>query len=265
MHRGVSVPNVDDPGALVDFAGELEAAGWDGYFLWDGHRHDADAGFATHDPWVLLGAVARATRRMRLGTGITPVPRRTPWKLAKEVVTLDHLSGGRAVLGVGLGAPDDVEFAAFGDHATRAERAARLDEALELVDLVLRGEPLDHDGVHYRAHAHLLPAAVQSPRPPIWVAATMPHQRPLERALRWDGVFCNWQPETEAPLTPAEVADYLGHVTGRDGFDVVTFRHPDHAPADYEAVGVDWLVEIPWPEGPTWLDEFRAQLADVAP
>lgn len=261
MKSGVSVPNVGDPAALVAFARHVEQEGWDGYFLWDGFQHQAEAELATLDPWVLLGAVAAATDRMLLGTGVTPVCRRSPWKLAKEIITLDHLSDGRAMLGVGLGHPFEDEFAAFGDDSPLNVRASRTDEALGLLDLLLRGEPVDFDGAHYRVHAHLRPAARQSPRPPIWIAATAPHRKPLTRARRWDGVFCNWNPQTEEPLTPTEVADYTEGING--GLDIVTFRNPNYDPAEYEQVGVTWLLEIPWPEGDNWLDEFQASLPEL--
>lgn len=138
---------------------------------------------------VLLGAIAARTSRVRLGTLVTPVPRRRPWKVAKEVTTLDHLSGGRAVLGVGLGFPPDIEYGAFGEPTDVRVHGAKLDEALPIIDRLLRGDPVDHDGEHYQVHAHLNPPAVQRPRPPIWVAATLPHRRPLARARRWDGIF----------------------------------------------------------------------------
>lgn len=73
-----------------------EAAGWDGVFVWD-------AAYGV-DAWTLLGAMASATRRIRLGTLLTPLPWRRPWKLASQVATLDQLSGGRAIRTVGLGA-----------------------------------------------------------------------------------------------------------------------------------------------------------------
>src|SRR5947208_17025602 len=99
MKFGVSMPNAGDPAVLVDLAVEVERAGWDGYFLWD-HVQMRPSLPLTHDPWVLLGAMAVRTERIRLGTMVTPVPRRRPWKLAKEIATVDHLSGGRMILGV---------------------------------------------------------------------------------------------------------------------------------------------------------------------
>src|SRR5688572_5107368 len=95
-----------DPRLAVAWAQEAEDAGWDAFFGWD-------AVWGT-DPWVMLGAVAVRTERVRLGTIITPPSRRRPWKLAAEIATLDQLSNGRAILTVGLGALD-TGFANFGE------------------------------------------------------------------------------------------------------------------------------------------------------
>src|SRR4029450_2104784 len=105
MRCGVSMPMIGDPDALLDLAVSAEQAGWDGFFLWDHLQLDAIPRPEVPAPWVLLGAIAARTRRMRLGTLVTPVPRRRPWKLAREVITLDHLSGRPAILGGGPRAP----------------------------------------------------------------------------------------------------------------------------------------------------------------
>lgn len=179
--------------------------------------------------------------------------------LAKQIVTLDHLSGGRAVVGIGLGFPDQDEFGAFGEPTDLRTRAARTDEALGIIDLVLRGEPVDHSGEHYEVHAHLLPAALQRPRPRIWAAATPPHRKPLERVARWDGVYCNLKLDDFQPLRPDELRAYVGALLADPTKDVVTTPHPEHAPEEYEAAGVTWLVDTAWP-GDGWLERFREQL-----
>src|SRR3954447_724739 len=88
-----------DAATAVELAVEAERAGWDGFFMWEG--------LWGVDPWVGLAAVAMRTERLRLGTMLTPVPRRPPWDLASQSATLDNLSGGRVTLSVGLGAPDE--------------------------------------------------------------------------------------------------------------------------------------------------------------
>ena len=208
---------------------------------------------------MLLATIAAATDRVLLGAMVTPPSRRRPWLLAKQIVTLDHLSGGRAVVGVGLGFPEEDEFGAFGEVTDLRERAARTDEALTIIDRVLRGEPVDHDGPHFEVHAHLHPAALQSPRPRIWVAATPPHRAPLDRARRWDGVYCNLRTDDFQPLRPEELQAYCGDLLADPTHDVVTTPHPEHRPEEYEAIGVTWLVEMPFP-GPNWVDDLRERL-----
>src|SRR5918994_6918124 len=128
MRFALSIPPFADAAAIVELAVDAEAAGWDGVFLWDHLQFQVGAGLPIHDPWVLLGAMAQATDRVRLGTLVTPLARRRPWMVARHLTTLDHLSGGRAVLGVGVGEPSDDDFAAFGEPADHRQRAAMLDE-----------------------------------------------------------------------------------------------------------------------------------------
>ena len=141
-----------DPTVLAQLAVEAEGAGWDGIFLWDAMLHDPDD-LPKADPWIALAAIALRTERLRIGTLVTPLPRRRPWKLAREVTTLDHLSGGRVILGVGLGDPSDEEFEWFGepgvDHPTRARM---LDEGLAILAGLWRGEPFEFAGEFYRLH-----------------------------------------------------------------------------------------------------------------
>ena len=90
MHHGISAPNAGSPTQLVTLAVDAEQAGWDGFFLWDHLQFIKAAGIALADPIVTLGAIAQATSTIRIGAVVTPVPRRRPWKLAKEITTLDH-------------------------------------------------------------------------------------------------------------------------------------------------------------------------------
>jgi hypothetical protein len=208
-----------------------------------------------HDPWVLLGAMAERTDRVRLGTLVTPLARRRPWVVAKHVTTLDHLSGGRAVLGVGLGSPAEADFGAFGDVSADRERAEVLDDALAVLDSLLRG-PIVHHGPRFDVEAELRPQPVQKPRPPIWVAAIAPARRPLARAVRWDGVVplgaSGW-------LLPNELANYLAPLDRPPGWDVVASWAPDVSMDEYRDVGVTWLFDSTWPEG-DWVPEFRTRI-----
>ena len=109
-----------------------DTTGWDGFFTWDAISVGAAE---TWDPWTLLAAAAVRTERVRLGAMVFALARRRPWKVAREALTVDHLSGGRLVLPVGLGVPDDGGFARVnGEASTAHERAERLDEALAILD-----------------------------------------------------------------------------------------------------------------------------------
>jgi alkanesulfonate monooxygenase SsuD/methylene tetrahydromethanopterin reductase-like flavin-dependent oxidoreductase (luciferase family) len=260
MRFGLSVPNFGDfgdPNAVVKLAIEAEAAGWDGFFLWDHIKLFADWTPPVIDPWVTLAAVAQATDRMKLGPMVTPVSRRRPHKLARETVTLDHLSGGRLILGVGLGAPSDVDFGNFGDEADDRTRADMLDEGLDVITGLWRGEPFSHHGTHYRVEeTTFLPPPVQQPRIPIWVAGFWPNRRPFRRAARWDGLFpitVGGQDEF-LETTPAGLTEIIAYVRRRRParlpFDVVlSGASPGDASeraeimAAYEEVGLTWWLE----------------------
>jgi alkanesulfonate monooxygenase SsuD/methylene tetrahydromethanopterin reductase-like flavin-dependent oxidoreductase (luciferase family) len=127
--------------------------------------------YADFEPWTLLGALARETATIRLGTMVSAITFRHPSLLAAQVITLDHVSGGRAELGLGAGAPPN-PYGAFG-HADwpARERAARLEEYAAVLDPLLRGELVNLDGAYYPVRDAQAPAAVQRPRPPFIVAA----------------------------------------------------------------------------------------------
>jgi alkanesulfonate monooxygenase SsuD/methylene tetrahydromethanopterin reductase-like flavin-dependent oxidoreductase (luciferase family) len=247
------MPNVGPPERLVSIAVAAEASGWDAVFFWD-HIHLIRAlRFEIHDPWVMLGAVAQATERVRLGAMVAALPRRRPQKFAKEVVTLDHLSKGRVIVGVGLGAPGEDEYTMFGEAGDDRARAARLDEALDVVTALWSGEPVTHDGAHFHIDAELRPPPVQRPRPPIWVAATVGSRGPMERAARYEGVVpigANEEPQVTTDQLRA-IADAMppGHV-------VTAPWWPGPSVAEYEDAGATWLIESRWPDG-NWLDELE--------
>jgi alkanesulfonate monooxygenase SsuD/methylene tetrahydromethanopterin reductase-like flavin-dependent oxidoreductase (luciferase family) len=245
----LSVPPFTDPTTVVDLARTAETSGWDGFFLWDHLRWDDVQ--EIHDPWVLLGAIARETERMRLGTMVTPLSRRRPWVVAKQVVTLDHLSGGRAVLGVGLGEPPQLDFADFGDEPDPRTRAAQLDEGVEVVAGLVGAGRADHRGEHLVVSASIRPVSVQRPRVPIWVAGIVPYRRPLARARRWDGYV-----PIGDEMDPEVIADHVGPPP-RPGWDLVV-PWADGVPAqEYADAGVTWLVRSVSPKDEGWVAQLR--------
>lgn len=193
MKFGIYLPNYGkaiSARSLADLAEEAERAGWDGFYLWDHILVSKSNRLPMVDPWVALTAMAMNTERLRLGTTVTPLARRRPWKLARETVTLDHLSKGRLTLSVGLGEPAEAEFAHFGEEADPQIRAKKLDEGLEILAGLWSGKTFAFHGEHFHLDKTVFrPPALQSPRIPIWVGGFWPNKAPFRRAARWDGAF----------------------------------------------------------------------------
>ena len=146
MQYGFIIPS-GDLQTIVELAHEAEAVGWDGVFYWDGIYIESVG--PMYDPWIVLAAIAMRTRSVRIGAVLTPLSRRRPWKLARETVTLDHLSNGRLILPVGLGALEDGGFAKVGEATDRKIRAQLLDEGLAILTGLWSGQPFSFHGEHY--------------------------------------------------------------------------------------------------------------------
>jgi alkanesulfonate monooxygenase SsuD/methylene tetrahydromethanopterin reductase-like flavin-dependent oxidoreductase (luciferase family) len=229
LRRGLYLAPFDelaDPRTLVSLATQAEEHGWDGLFLWDHIRYRAPVR-AVADPWVALAAVAAHTERLRLGPLVTPLSRRRVHKVARETVTLDRLSEGRLILGVGLGSTRNGELEEFGEVVDARERAQLLDQGLDRLAEFWAGE--------------FEPRPVQAPRIPIWVAGRWPHRRPLRRAARWDGVFPVDLPGPEA------LSELVGEVAGlrdddRGPFDVVVDLAPGEELDPWRHAGATWIL-----------------------
>jgi alkanesulfonate monooxygenase SsuD/methylene tetrahydromethanopterin reductase-like flavin-dependent oxidoreductase (luciferase family) len=193
MYYDLGLPNMCPGGdfrALVNLAIVAEEAGWDGIFVEDYITHWKAKDAPTCDPWILLAAIAEHTQHVLLGTSVSPLSRRRPWKVAREAVTIDRLSNGRCVLGIGLGDTNDPGFGAVGEVIDARERAAMLDEELDILAGLWSGQPFSYQGKHYQiGEVTFLPTPVQQPRIPIWVGASLPHKGPVRRAARWDGIM----------------------------------------------------------------------------
>jgi len=258
---GVSLPNMGPAGDLVALGVAAEAAGYDGVFLWDHLHFVRDAHLEVHDPWVLLGALAARTSRVMLGTMVTPVARRQPWELAKQVVTLSHLTEGRVILGVGLGEPAADEFEMFGLDGDDRVRAPRLDEYLAVLGGIWTGEPFQFSGDHVTLDVDLKPAPVAPV--PIWVAGKWPGTKPFRRAAARQGVV-PIAPSGE-PMRPevyAEIAASCG--APRAGFDVVASVLEGVPASAYEAAGATWAIWSTWPfDG--WQQDLRQVISAGPP
>ena len=247
MKLGLHVPNfasLASPADLADLAARAEAAGWDGFFIWD-HVARPEGTFPMAEPWVALTAVAAATRRMRIGPMITPLARRRPWNVARQVASLDQLTGGRFTLGVGLGISGGPEFSSFGEESDPRVRGDMLDEGLQILRAAWQGTPVRHDGAHYQVDdVTFLPVPVQSPLP-IWGATERLSGRPVRRAAGLDGVF---PIGLEPPDLPALLDNVARHRPGGlDGYDiVVTGTGTGNSQAWREAGVTWWLHELDW-------------------
>jgi len=229
VKRGIFVAPFDelaDPRLLMELSANAEERGWDGIFLWDHIRYRAPTR-AVLDPWVALSAIAVATERIRIGPMVTPISRRRPHKLARETVTLDHLSGGRLTLGVGLGSDRSGELKPFGEESDPKAQARLLDDGLDKLSGYWAGE--------------FEPLPVQTPRIPVWVASRWPNRRPLLRAAKWDGLFPIELPEPDAlGELAADLAELRSDPAGP--FDLVTEIDPGDDSAPWEAAGATWVL-----------------------
>jgi alkanesulfonate monooxygenase SsuD/methylene tetrahydromethanopterin reductase-like flavin-dependent oxidoreductase (luciferase family) len=252
MQYGVVMP-YDDARDAANLAREAEHAGWDAFFVWEA--------VWSIDAWVTLSAAAMQTERIRLGTLITPLSRMRPWKLASETATLDHLSNGRVILSVGLGAID-TGFESFGEVTDRRTRAELLDEGLDILIGLWRGQPFSYSGRHYTITPTEFPpppAPVQQPRIPIWVVGAWPRERSMRRALRYDGLLPNVLDENgrQRDITPDDIRAMSAYIAERRQpsmpFAIVM---EGETPGD-DAAAARAIVER-WAEaGATWWIESR--------
>ncbi|MBU1226864.1 MAG: LLM class flavin-dependent oxidoreductase [Actinobacteria bacterium] len=279
MRYGISVPNFGDYGNtenLIRLARTAETAGWDAVFLWDHIQIGHWAGDVL-DPWVAMTAIAAVTKELIVGPMVTPLPRRRPTKLAREAVTLDHFSGGRLILGVGIGWPPDIDFGNFGDAADDRTRGAQLDEGLEVLAGLWTGETFNHAGEHYTVvDARFRPTPLQQPRIPIWVGGMWPHRPAFRRAARWDGVYPIVVDENYdfAPMTPATFRDILMYVSehrqadtpfdAAAGGSLIDESDAAGCVAPWAEAGATWWIEsAPFPRRP--VEEFLSYVAAGPP
>jgi len=240
-----------------------EDSGWDGVFVWE-------AAYGP-DAWTMLAAMAARTSRVRLGTMLTPLPWRRPWKVASQVAALDQLSGGRAILGVGVGAVD-TDLPDTGEVTDLRQRAGLLDEGIDLIRILWDGGR-SYYGQHYRSQTGRMDLS-QAAKPvqeriPIWVVGVWPALKSMRRALRCDGVIPQYRASEPGPADAAAVRAWLSEHGAPDGFDVIADGETPAADrstaaatvAEWAKAGCTWWLETRW-DAP---EAFRERIAAGPP
>jgi alkanesulfonate monooxygenase SsuD/methylene tetrahydromethanopterin reductase-like flavin-dependent oxidoreductase (luciferase family) len=259
----------------ADLAYEAEQSGWDGFFVYE-------TVWGT-DAWVSLAAAAMRTNTIRLGTDLTPPSRMRPWKLASETATVDDLSNGRLILGVGLGAVD-TGFKQVGEVTDRKIRAELLDESLDIITGLWQGQPFSYRGKHYTIDPiefSAPPKIVQQPRIPIWCVGMWPKPKSMARALRYDGILPNFvssngEPAAIPPVEEmAEMIEYIRQQRNGQPYDVIMEGEtPGDNPAEARALvqpwveaGCTWWIEHRWGElnSPNVLEIVRKRIRQGPP
>jgi alkanesulfonate monooxygenase SsuD/methylene tetrahydromethanopterin reductase-like flavin-dependent oxidoreductase (luciferase family) len=257
MRQGLFFPPFDgvaDPHRLVELAQSAEAAGWDGIFLWDHLLYDGDV-TRILDPYISLAAIASGTTTIQLGAMVTPLIRRRPQVLARQAVTLDLLSRGRLILGLGIGDDGEVgELSKFGEMTDASERGRALSEGLEVLTGLLSGRVVTHVGEHYRADGVTFqPTPARDGGIPIWLAARWPNPAPIRRAAHHGGVFV---------IQMADAADVallrqrlLDEGADMDHFDIVVSGAMSDDPSPWARAGVDWFL--------SWIGPYHLDFDEV--
>jgi alkanesulfonate monooxygenase SsuD/methylene tetrahydromethanopterin reductase-like flavin-dependent oxidoreductase (luciferase family) len=254
MKFGIYAPNFGNtfgnPKLVTKLAIDAEKSGWDGFFLWD-HIFNTEGFPDTVDPFIALTSVAENTEKIYIGTTVTPLPRRRPWKLARETVTLDILSEGRLILGIGLG--NRSELSLMNEETNPRKMAEMADEHLEILYGLWSGEEFSYTGKYYKIDkVKFLPRPVQKPRIKIWGAGTWPKKGPFRRAAKLDGVVPLSEDYTN-PLTPDDyrkMIEYMKKHGLRSPYDTVkiSFNIPESEKKgsilEFQDAGVNWWLEL---------------------
>lgn len=261
MRYGFVLP-YGDARTAAELASLAEEHGWDGFFVWES--------IWGLDAWAMLAAAAMTTERIKLGTMLTPLPRRKPWDVAGQTSTVDNLSNGRVILATGLGVAGLERFWLFEDDPGRKVRAEMFDESLEMLQFLWRDEPFEFNGKHFRSKKidkldpPAPPPPVQQPRIPTWVVGAWPAPKSMRRAALQDGWLPNVMPdegEKEGTLTPEKLADGVEwirrerdkHGLGMEGYDIVaegTTKADDSKAGDevrkWADAGATWWIDADW-------------------
>jgi alkanesulfonate monooxygenase SsuD/methylene tetrahydromethanopterin reductase-like flavin-dependent oxidoreductase (luciferase family) len=238
MKFGFVVPWAD-AAEIGELAAVAELHRWDGLFVWEP--------VWGVDAWVSLAVAACRTKRLRLGTMLTPLPRRKPWELAGQVATVDRLSNGRAIVSVGMGAPD-TGYDAFGEETDKIVRGELLDEGLNIVRGLWAGQPFTHHGKHYSIEPSVFPAighTKQKPGVPIWCVGALGSKKSMTRALSCDGLIPQVVEDGKARQCTLQELQHL-QLPDRKFDVIVEGAMSEHSPAAWAKAGATWWLETLW-------------------
>jgi alkanesulfonate monooxygenase SsuD/methylene tetrahydromethanopterin reductase-like flavin-dependent oxidoreductase (luciferase family) len=261
MKHALCLPNAGecDPRTLGELAKQAQDAGWDSVFIEDYIVYQATE-LPTYDPWVCLASMALHTDTVQLGTLVTPPSRRRPWKLAAEATSVDHLSNGRLIVGIGLGDTTEPGFTAVGEDLEARVRAELVDESLAILDGLWRGTPFSFQGQHFTIDdLTLRPRPVQRPRIPLWIGGGWPNMGLKRRLPRWDGSCAYKHPvESGKDMMPDDIRDLAATVLAvrgsLEGFTIAVGgrrraddweRERDHIASVHEAGANVWMEWAP--------------------
>ena len=256
---GLYVPNFGSaahPSNLVRAAVEAEKSGWDGFFLWD-HLVEWNKPVPIYETFTSLAAIAAHTKKIRIGTSVSPLPKYKPWIIARTTAALDHLSNGRLILGAGLGAIESTDYDRFGEKSDNHVLGEKLDESLKIITGLWTGKPFSHRGKHFTVkQAMFRPLPLQKPRIPVWTGGFWPHKAPFKRAAKWDGTIPLRAPGKLAePTDINDVATYVrNRRRGKPDIDIANIgwtsgvnRTRDRAKvSQYADAGTTWWLESLW-------------------
>lgn len=257
---GIVLPNWSvgaDTEQLVEFAVAAEGAGWDGVFLADHltfphEEYDGPDNMDFHDPWITMAGIATRTEELTLASWVTPIPRRQPWQVARDLATLDRLSEGRVILGTGLG-NIATNYTPFGRTEDERILGQRYDEGREIIDGLWSGESFSYEGEHFTIdEAAVRPTPVQQPRIPVVTGGVWPNRKPIRRGARWDGIVPHWPGDGVVPgdrgVEPAEISRellaYYHEHTDEAGEILLPLDPPGNSPRYSDVCreyGVTWL------------------------
>ncbi|HEY0519150.1 MAG TPA: LLM class flavin-dependent oxidoreductase [Ilumatobacteraceae bacterium] len=237
MKFGFVIPWAD-AAEIGELAATAELHGWDGVFVWEP--------VWGVDAWVALAVAACRTTKIRLGTMLTPLPRRKPWELAGQVATVDRLSGGRVIVSVGLGAPDS-GYDAFGEETDKVIRAERLDEGLAILRGLWAGQPFEHHGKHYEIAPSTFPTIGHTRQQPVpvWCVGALGSRKSMTRALSCNGLIPQVIDDGGARQCTLEELQHVD-IPSRPYDVVVEGAWSEHSPAAWAEAGATWWLETLW-------------------